>query len=193
VLALREKALGPDHPDVAQSLVNLAIEAKNLGQWDAIDPSYRRALAIFAKAYGADSFEVGVTSLNLAEAKRVQGALDAAADAYDRTRQIFIARLGVDHPLLAHVWNGLGQLAAARGRLAEARPLLEKAVAMREQDASDATDLAESRFALAQLLAASDPARATALASQARDAYRTAGPGYAKRSTAIEGWLAGRR
>src|SRR5580765_4465457 len=50
LLELREKALGPDHPDVAQSLVNLAIDAKNLAQWDVVDPSYRRALAIFRKA-----------------------------------------------------------------------------------------------------------------------------------------------
>jgi len=190
VLALREKALGPDHPDVAQSLVNLAIDAKNLAQWDVVDPSYRRALAIYRKAYGDDSFEVGVTSLNLAEAKRVQGALAAAAEAYDRAKQILVTRLGDGHPMLAHIWNGQGQLELARGHVDAAVPLLARAVAIREHDGSDATDLAESRFALATAIAGTDAARATKLATLAQGVYRAAGPGYAKRLAATEAWLA---
>jgi tetratricopeptide (TPR) repeat protein len=190
VLALREKALGPDHPDVGQSLVNLAIESKNLGQWEPVEPSYRRALAIFSKAYGAASFEVGITYLNLGEARRVHGELDAAGEAYERAREILAGKLGETHPMLAHVWNGVGQLELARGHLDAARPLLERAVAMRAHDQTDATDLAESRFALARAIAGIDRARAVGLATEARDAYRTAGPGYAKRLAAVEAWLA---
>ncbi len=190
VLALREKALGPEHPDVAQSLVNLAIEAKNLGRWAVIDPSYRRAVALFTKAYGAGSFEVGVTYVNLGEAKRAQGELDAAAEAYGHAQRILAAQLGEDHPLLAHVWNGTGQLALARGQRDQAAPLLERAVAMRARDPSDATDLADSRFALAQAIAATDRGRALTLATAARDVYRDAGPGYAKRLATVDAWLA---
>jgi tetratricopeptide (TPR) repeat protein len=192
VLALREAALGATHPDVAESLVNLAIEAKNLGQWDAIEPSYRRALAIYDQALGPASFEAGVTYINLGEARRAQGALDAAAEAYAHAERILAAKLGESHPLLAHVWNGVGQLALARGQRDAAVPLLERAVAMRERDPSDATDLAESRFALATALAPADAARSTQLASGARDAYRAAGPGYARRLAAVEAWLATR-
>jgi eukaryotic-like serine/threonine-protein kinase len=190
VLALREKALGPDHPDVAESLVNLAIEAKNLERWELIDPSYRRALALFTKAYGPASFEVGVTYINLGEAKRAQRQLDAAAAAYAHAQQILGAKLGENHPLLAHVWNGTGQLELARGHVERARPLLERAVAMREHDKTDATDLAESRFALATAIAATDRPRAITLATAAREAYRGAGPGYARRLGAVEAWLA---
>ena len=190
VLALREAALGPDHPDVAQSLVNLAIEAKNLGHWALIDPSYHRALALFTKAYGAASFEVGVTYINLGEAKRAQGQLDAAADAYAQAQRVLAAKLGENHPILAHIWNGLGQLELARGHAELARPLLERAVAMREHDQTDATDLAESRFALATAIAPTDRRRATTLATAARDVYKAAGPGYAARLAAVESWLA---
>ncbi|MEO7733315.1 MAG: tetratricopeptide repeat protein, partial [Kofleriaceae bacterium] len=190
VLALREKVLGPDHPDVAESLVNLAIEAKNLERWELIDPSYRRALALFTKAYGAASFEVGVTYINFAEAKRAQRQLDAAAEAYARAQQILGAKLGEGHPLLAHIWNGTGQLELARGHLELARPLLERAVAMREHDKTDATDLAESRFALATAIAATERPRAITLATSAREVYRGAGPGYARRLAAVEAWLA---
>jgi hypothetical protein len=98
-------------------------------------------------------------------------------------------KLGESHPMLAHVWNGLGQVELARGHADLARPLLERAVAMRERSPGDATDLAESRFALSRALPASDHARAVQLATAARDAYRAAGPGYAARLAAVEAWL----
>ncbi len=187
VLAMREKALGPDHPDVGQSLVNQAIEAKNLERWAIVDANYPRALAIYEKAYGKDSFEVAVLMINLGEARRAQGNLDAARVAYERTEAIFVKQLGPDHPMLAHVWNGLGQVELARHRYELAIPLLERAVATREKSPSDATDLAESRFALARALPPGD--RARQLATAARDAYRGAGPGYAPRLAAVETWL----
>ena len=193
VLALREKALGPNHPDVAQSLVNAAIEAKNLARWDIVDASYPRALAIFEQAYGKDSLDVAALEINLGEARRAQGSLDAAEAAYTRARDIMTKKLGEAHPMLAHVWNGLGQVELARGHTDLALPLLERAVAMREHDHGDATDLAESRFALARALPASEHARAVQLATAARDAYRTAGAGYATRLAAVEAWLARRQ
>jgi hypothetical protein len=57
---------------------------------------------------------------------------------------------------------------------------------MREKD-GEAPDLAESRFALARALGTGE--RAKALAIEARDVYRTLGPGYAKRLAEVEAWL----
>jgi tetratricopeptide (TPR) repeat protein len=189
VLALREKALGPNHPDVGQSLVNVAIDAKNVGRWDLVDVSYPRARAIFEAAYGKDALEVGVLHVNLGEAERARGRLDAADVAYHRAQAVITAKLGEAHPILAHVWNGLGQVELSRGHADLARPLLERAVTMRAHDPGDATDLAESRFALARALPAADHARALTLAIAARDTYRTTGAGYAARLAAVEAWL----
>jgi tetratricopeptide (TPR) repeat protein len=193
-LASRERALGPDHPDVAQSLINVAIESKALGRWAVVEPNYRRAIAIFAKAYGDDNANVGVGYINLGEALRLQGRLDPALDAYERARGILAKALGDDHPVLAHVWNGEGQLALARGHAAEAVTLLRRAVAMREQDAGDQPALAESRFALARALAPSGPpsAEARALAAAARRGFAAAGAGFVAEVAAIDRWLAGR-
>jgi tetratricopeptide (TPR) repeat protein len=186
-LAIREHALAPDHPDIAQSLVNIAIESKALGRFEAVDPSYRRAIPMFEKAYGVDSFEAGVSHLNFAEALRVEGKLDDAQTEYEHARASWTKAIGADHPALAHVWNGLGQLELARGHAAKAVPLLERAVAMREKDPSDATALAESRFALARALGPGD--RARQLATAARDAYRQAGKPFATELAAVEAWL----
>jgi tetratricopeptide (TPR) repeat protein len=45
VLAISEKALGPDHPDVAQSLNNLADLYHAQGRYADAEPLYKRALA----------------------------------------------------------------------------------------------------------------------------------------------------
>jgi serine/threonine-protein kinase len=189
-LALREAALGSDHPDVAQSLVNLAIEAKALGRWDLVFPAYVRAIPIYERVYGPDNFDTGVVYLNHAEALRVHGDLAPAAAEYARAEHALVASLGEDTPLLAHIWNGTGQLALARGDAAAAVPLLEKAVATREKDPGDATALAESRFALARALPPDAHARAVQLATAARDAYRDAGTPFAHQVADIEAWLA---
>jgi len=187
-LAIRERALGPDHPDVAQSLVNVAIASKALGDWTPVIPNYLRAIRIFEKAFGAAHVNTAITRLNFAEALRVQRKLDDAAREYERARAVFEAQFGADHPLLGHVWNGVGQLELARGRTAEAVAILGRAVALRERDPGDATALAESRFALARALGKGDP-KARPLATQAREAYAKAGAAFASQLADIDAWL----
>ena len=57
-LAIREKALGPDHPDVAQSLNNLAVLYRDQGRYADAEPLYKRSLAINEKALGPDHPDV---------------------------------------------------------------------------------------------------------------------------------------
>jgi Tfp pilus assembly protein PilF len=53
-LAIREKALGADHPDTATSLNNLATLYYHQGRSGEAEPLYRRTLAIREKAQGPD-------------------------------------------------------------------------------------------------------------------------------------------
>ncbi|CAN0422393.1 unnamed protein product, partial [Ectocarpus sp. 13 AM-2016] len=53
-IAIREKALGPDHPDVASCLKNLADPLQSQGKYDEAEPLYIRAIAIREKALGPD-------------------------------------------------------------------------------------------------------------------------------------------
>jgi tetratricopeptide (TPR) repeat protein len=54
-LAIYEKALGPDHPDVALSLNNLAFLYCYMGDYARAEPLYKRSLAISEKVLGARS------------------------------------------------------------------------------------------------------------------------------------------
>jgi tetratricopeptide (TPR) repeat protein len=65
-LAIREKVLGPDHPDVAASLNNLATLLDKQGKYDEAEPLYRRALAIRKKVLGPDHPDVAASLNNLA-------------------------------------------------------------------------------------------------------------------------------
>ena len=65
-LALREKVLGPNHPDVALSLNNLAQLYKDQGRYSDAEPLYQRSLAIREKALGRDHPDVAQSLNNLA-------------------------------------------------------------------------------------------------------------------------------
>ena len=53
-LALRQKLLGDDHPDVAQSLNNLAGLYDSQGKYNEAEPLYQQALNIFEQRLGVD-------------------------------------------------------------------------------------------------------------------------------------------
>lgn len=66
VLSIREHALGFDHPDVAQSLNNLAELLANLGDFAAARPLYERALAILTTKLGPEHPNTRTVRDNLA-------------------------------------------------------------------------------------------------------------------------------
>ena len=51
-LAIRERALGPDHPDIARNLNNLVDFYNSQGQYEEAKPLLERALAICETALG---------------------------------------------------------------------------------------------------------------------------------------------
>ena len=57
-LAISEKALGPEHPDVATSLNNLALLYQAQGRYAEAEPLHKRALAISEKALGPEHPDV---------------------------------------------------------------------------------------------------------------------------------------
>ena len=66
-LAIREKSLGPDHPDVANSLNGLASLLDDTNRRTEAEPLFRRALAIREKSLGPDHPSVANSLNNLAK------------------------------------------------------------------------------------------------------------------------------
>ena len=77
-LEVAEKALGPDHPDVAESLGNLAWLYDTQGKYARAEPLYKRSLAIRENTLGPDHPDVAKSLENLAKLYR---ATDRAKEA----------------------------------------------------------------------------------------------------------------
>ena len=65
-LAITEKSLGPDHPNVATALNNLAGLLRATNRLSQAEPLYRRALTIDEKSFGPHHPEVAADLNNLA-------------------------------------------------------------------------------------------------------------------------------
>ena len=69
-LAIREKVLGSEHPDVATSLNNLAGLYQEQGQFEKAEPLYQKSLEILEKALGLNHPNVATALINYAELLR---------------------------------------------------------------------------------------------------------------------------
>ena len=76
-LAIHERALGPDHPEVAIDLNNLASLLQAKGDYAGAESSFRRALALLEKALGPDH----------PNTKQAQANLDALLAAEKQTEK----------------------------------------------------------------------------------------------------------
>jgi len=132
-LALRERVLGPDHPDTATSLNNLAYLYQSQGSYDAARPLYDRALALRERVRGPDHPETATSINNLAYLYQSQGNYEAARPLYERALAISERVLGLDHPQTASSLNNLAALLESQGSYDAARPLYDRALALRER------------------------------------------------------------
>ena len=132
-LAIHEKALGPDHPDVGKYLNNLALLYKTQGRYAKAEPLYRRALAIHEKALGPDHSDVGKDLNNIAGLYRAEGRYAEAEPLNKRALAIHERALGPDNPSVGTILNNLGELYRTQGRYAEAEPLHKRALTIDEK------------------------------------------------------------
>ena len=132
-LAIYEKAFGPNHPDVATVLNNLALLHFSQGRYADAEPLLKRSLAIYEKAHGSDHPHVAVALNALAVLYRNQGRYADAEPLYKRSLAISEKALGPDHPDVARSLNNLALLYDHEGRYAEAEPLYKRSLAIREK------------------------------------------------------------
>jgi serine/threonine-protein kinase len=101
VIALRQRALGPDHPDVAGALVNMAAVLTALDRGAEALPLQQRALAVFERALGRDHPKVVLTQNNIGavyfDAGRYAEALQSFQYSLATAQRVF----GPDHPEVA--------------------------------------------------------------------------------------------
>jgi tetratricopeptide (TPR) repeat protein len=132
-LAISEKVLGPEHPDTAQSLNNLALLLQAQGDLAAARPIHERALAISEKVLGPEHPDTATSLNNLAGLLQGQGDLAAGRRLLERALAIRKKVLGPEHPHTATSLNNLARVLQDQGDLAAGRRLYERALAIREK------------------------------------------------------------
>ncbi|MCL0084523.1 tetratricopeptide repeat protein, partial [Dehalococcoidia bacterium] len=132
-LAIKERAFGPDHPEVATTLNNLAVLYQQQGKYDEALPLLQRALAIDERALGPDNPLMATSLNNLAVLYQQQGKYDEALPLYKQALAIKERTFGPDHPEVATTLNNLAGLYGTQGKYDEALPLYKRALAIRER------------------------------------------------------------
>ena len=141
-LAIYEKALGPEHPDVATILNNLAFVYRAQGRYAEAEPLFVRALAIYEKALGPEHPNVATSLNNLAFVYRAQGRYADAEPLYKRALAISEKALGPEHLEVATTLNNFARVYQAQGRY-DAEPLFKRALAIREKALARSTRMSQ--------------------------------------------------
>jgi tetratricopeptide (TPR) repeat protein len=132
VLEIAERSFGPDHPEVAVGVANLAELLKSTNRLAEADPLLRRALESAERHCGPDSLAVAPFVNALAGLLRTTNRLAEAEPLYRRALAIRERSLAPDDPDTAVCLNDLAMLLESTNRPAEAEPLLRRALAINE-------------------------------------------------------------
>ena len=132
-LAIREKALSPDHLDVAHSLNGLADLYKAQADHARAEPLYLRALAIRERALGPAHPDVATTLNNLAGLYKAKSNYAQAEQLFRRALAMREKALGPNHPDVATSLNDFGELYKEQGDYTRAEQFYQRALAIREQ------------------------------------------------------------
>jgi tetratricopeptide (TPR) repeat protein len=131
-VAIRERLLGPDHPDVAADLAALAPILDAQGKRDEAAALMLRSLAILERTYGPNHYEVAVSLNNLAALRAAEGQTAEARRLYERSLAIKERQLGPRHPDVATTLNNLAVLHKKLGDARTAALLYARALSIFE-------------------------------------------------------------
>jgi tetratricopeptide (TPR) repeat protein len=126
-LAINEKTLGPEHPNVARDLNNLALLYEVTGRYAEAEPLYQRALASGEKTFGPDHPGLAIRLNNLAGLYEVTGRYAEAEPLYRGALTIMVKARLADHPHQALFRENYARLLDQLGRTDEAASLRAQA------------------------------------------------------------------
>ncbi len=189
-VALKERTLGKDHPDLAISLDGLSnvLEEEGKAQ-EALDAADRVVEILSVNgdpesdSYARAQDVRGEALLALGRGREAEAAFSIALRIYRGQRQP--GERAVSFPL-----QGIGNARLIQGSAATAVPVLEEALRLREAESPNQYLIAETRFSLARALWESGRDRKRSL-NLAHEAQKTFGAHtFPRREQAVTRWIA---
>jgi eukaryotic-like serine/threonine-protein kinase len=132
-LETRTSALGPDHPDVADTWGQLGTVWWHKGDLAKAREFIERALAINEKHFGPGSTEAAASLHNLGNVLWTSGKYEEARRALERALAIRQKQFGPDSAEAAATLNSLGAVAFKEGDFKKAAEIWERTLAVREK------------------------------------------------------------
>jgi tetratricopeptide (TPR) repeat protein len=199
-LALRLEAFGPQSPEVANSMVNLAIAVRGNDRPQEAEPLYREAVALHRRLFGNEDERLAWALYHSAWALHQQGRVDEAEPLYVEAAALQRRLLGNAHPDLRDTLNSMAGVYFHRGQYAKAGEIWQEALDLclrLHGDTHTATGRAHHNLARVPLLLG-DYARAESLSRRAVEInLATIGPDHPNTATTQQGhgvalWRLGR-
>jgi CHAT domain-containing protein/tetratricopeptide (TPR) repeat protein len=151
-LEIRERLLSAEHPDIANSICDIAVIYTITGAYAKAESFHQRALAIREKALGKDHPAMAESLYLLADLYRAQGNYAEAETLGRRAVEIGVRALGKDHPKLLYSLGALAAIYYLQGKYGEAEPLFKRVLEICEKElGNDHLDTAISLNNLALL------------------------------------------
>ena len=128
-LAVEERDLGADHPDVAATQNSMAVALGRQGNHTEALAVFASALSKFRRVYGEVHLDVAATQSGIADVHRCQGRFDVALDNYQQALSTRVRLLGTaDHLDVARSQHNVAEMHREQGRNTEALKMLEMAL-----------------------------------------------------------------
>ena len=131
-LAIRERVLGPMHPEVATSLLSLAVVKLRRGEVEAARRAAGRSLAIRRETLGPEHPEVGAALAFLGTSYHATRDFAEAQRLLEQAIALRARAFGADALPLANNYNNLAVMFEARGDYIAAQRLYERTLAIVE-------------------------------------------------------------
>jgi serine/threonine protein kinase len=184
-------ALGSNHPDTGLAFVDLSYLLIVLHRPAEALAAAERAVRILRENGDPNGYYLVNATYNRGEALRQLGRRAEARAAFEEALRVGTLNGEAVSPCLGDPLTGLGELALDEGNPTGAIPPLERALTVRPPGSGSDVFIADTKFALARALGATetdrDRHRAHTLASEAHDVYAT--HHHVERQRATETWL----
>jgi tetratricopeptide (TPR) repeat protein/predicted amidohydrolase len=133
ILQIIEAKHGPQHSSVAETLYNLAVLYRYLGDYEKAFKFYQRALDIREKVLNPQHPDIATTLNSLALIYRHIGEYEKALPLCQKALDIREKVLGLQHPDVAETLNNFAGLYRHMGEYEKALPLCQRGLDIREK------------------------------------------------------------
>jgi CHAT domain-containing protein/Tfp pilus assembly protein PilF len=132
VRSVRERILGPDDPQTATSVNNLAGDYARQNNYSEAEPLYKRALAIRENALGLNHPSTADTLNHLADLYQTKGNYASAEPLYERALEFYERARGPNDRDATQCLKQLAYSHMAQGKYGTAEPLYARALQIDE-------------------------------------------------------------